>query len=129
MMNLQGSNVKMSHLEKQINGVVSMLIGILCILCFVMALMKYSFARNSEWDNIFVPSDESASYKATLSFFTYFLLLHSFLPISLQVTIEMVKAMQAWFISQDAYAVSFDDDFNAIDNDPKKAEEDAYKFI
>jgi magnesium-transporting ATPase (P-type) len=51
-----------------------------------------------------------------VSFFTYFLLLHTFLPISLQVTIEVVKVVQAFFISYDGYMISFDKDFATSNN-------------
>ena len=45
---------------------------------------------------------------STLSFFTYFLLLNTFLPISLQVSMEVVKLVQAKMIESDALLYSWE---------------------
>ena len=53
------------------------------------------------------PSTTSISI---LSFFTYFLLLNTLLPISLQVAMEICKMVQAYFIAQDALMYSWERD-------------------
>jgi len=47
---------------------------------------------------------------SVLSFFTYFLLMNTLLPISLQVALEVVKLIQAYFIDVDAYMFSWERD-------------------
>lgn len=132
MQNLTAGIIKMSHLERQINKLVGMLVIVQCVLCIIMALCTSSWFKRNMWDDHFqTPAlyDYSDKTMSVVSFFTYFLLLHTFLPISLQVTIEITKVIQARFIEADGYMVSFAKDFNAIDNDPSRAEEDAYKLV
>lgn len=129
MMNLQPGIVKMSHLERQINKLVLMLIGVLCVLSTILAIATSSWFAQSTWDDHFNNPDlyeQTDTTMSVVSFFTYFLLLHTFLPISLQVTIEVVKVVQALFISQDGFMIAFDKEF-ATSQD--QAEEDARKFV
>jgi len=48
-----------------------------------------------------------------LNFFSYFLLLSTLIPISLIVTLEIVKIMQCYFIAQDANMYSVENDKGA----------------
>jgi phospholipid-translocating ATPase/phospholipid-transporting ATPase len=52
----------------------------------------------------------SGTSVSILSFFTYFLLLNTLLPISLQVALEVCKLVQAFYIDQDALMFSWDRD-------------------
>ena len=52
--------------------------------------------------------DLSESEQSVLNFFSYFLLLNTVLPISLQVTLEVVKLVQAYYIDNDALMFSFE---------------------
>lgn len=101
MMNLQSGQIKMSHLERQINKLVINLICVQCILCTIMAIATSGWFRRHTWDDHFGEPglfnvngvEFSDTAMSIISFFTYFLLLHTFLPISLQVTIEVVKVV------------------------------------
>lgn len=53
---------------------------------------------------------DSITEISVLSFFTYFLLLNTLLPISLQVALEVCKVVQAYFITQDALMFSWERD-------------------
>jgi P-type E1-E2 ATPase len=52
----------------------------------------------------------SESQISVLSFFTYFLLLNTLLPISLQVALEVCKLVQAYYIDSDALMYSWERD-------------------
>ena len=98
MMNLQEGSIKMSHLERQINKLVFFVVSMTCSLSVVMAVCSNGWFRTHEWDDEYLILEFKDSIMSFISFFTYFLLLHTFLPISLQVTIEIVKVVQARFI-------------------------------
>ena len=55
-------------------------------------------------------TSDSKTEISIMSFFTYFLLLNTLLPISLQVALEVVKLVQAYFIKADALMFSWERD-------------------
>lgn len=111
MMNLQEGSVKMSHLERQINKLVFFVVLMICIGSVVMSVCGSAWFIASEWDDEYLTLEYSDPIMSTISFFTYFLLLHTILPISLQVTIEIVKIVQARFIEADWLLYSFERDY------------------
>lgn len=120
----------MSHLEMLINKLVINIIVVQCLISSFLAIMSFSWLTGSHtdwWNDIFTflspkhspteeekaaiqkSNDAAPDYKlSTLSFFTYFLLLNTLLPISLQVSLEFVKVFQAYFINNDALMFSWD---------------------
>ena len=57
---------------------------------------------NNEFDNYLLEVDEEDSKKISfLNFFSYFLLMNTLLPISLQVALEVCKLVQAFYINND----------------------------
>ena len=83
MMNSQKGRIKMSHLEAQINKLVFFICGLEAVLCTIMAIITSTWFANETWDNKFISFDYSDTIMSAVSFFTYFLLLNTFLPISL----------------------------------------------
>jgi phospholipid-translocating ATPase len=54
--------------------------------------------------------DDNSDENALFNFFSYFLLLNTMIPISLVVTLEIIKVMQCYFIATDSLMYSVDDD-------------------
>lgn len=83
---------------------------VLCIqilFCFVIAIF-YGVFRNQtvddyyyiDWTTYSTPAD------SIIIFFTYFVLINTMIPISLIVSIEMVKLFQKYFIDKDKFMFS-----------------------
>ena len=83
----------MSHLEAQINKLVFFICGLEAIMCTLMAVLTSAWFGSSNWDNVWLINPYSDSVMSGLSFFTYFLLFNTFLPISLQVSLEVIKVV------------------------------------
>jgi magnesium-transporting ATPase (P-type) len=99
MLNSQKGRQKMSYLEYQINKLVLTIILIQSIICSIMAVLSQVWqVTDNEFDDIITEPEWKAQYLSILAFFTYFLLLNTLLPISLQVALEVVKVVQAYFI-------------------------------
>ena len=108
MKNQQESSVKMSHLERQINLLVFFVVAVTILLCAMKVLVTANWFKNQTWDNQFLILEYDESFISMLSFFTYFLLYAYLLPISVQVTLEVVKVVEARFIDCDGYMYSFE---------------------
>lgn len=57
---------------------------------------------NSDFDNFLLQDSNSEELDSFYSFFTYFVLLNTLLPISLSVTLEVCKFVQGSLIESDA---------------------------
>ena len=121
MKNARDPILKMSSLEKLLNR---LLIGIfICqaVLSIICAILHYVYFENEKI--LILPSgqfSEEESKKvyadfipfkliidSILNFFTYLLLLNTMIPVSLIVTLELVKIIQGVFITMDAKSYSF----------------------
>lgn len=49
----------------------------------------------------YIEENTKPGYNATLRYFTYFILFNTMIPISLIVSLEIVKIIQAYFIMRD----------------------------
>ncbi len=58
-------------------------------------------ADNGEDYDYFIPKRYTAFVEGVLSFFTVFILLSTMIPISLIISLEMVKFTQSYFIDND----------------------------
>ena len=118
MMNSQSGRVKMSHLEHRLNTLVMMICALQAILCTLMAIGCSSYPSGTTFDDKFPMSakndDGSPQYTdgqySIINFFTYFLLLNTLLPISLQVCLEFCKFFQAFYINNDVLMFSWERD-------------------
>jgi magnesium-transporting ATPase (P-type) len=64
-------------------------------------LHYYDYRKNEKFYAHFVPLDKDLAKDSFINFFTYFLLLNTLIPISLIVTIEIIKMIQGIFIEWD----------------------------
>lgn len=117
IMNINKSHGKTSHLEMLINKLMVLIFSIqlsLCVFCAVGAslMFKYTFYRGPSApskQSYLKFTDESETslinynsfYAGFTSFFSYILLFNTMIPISLVVTLEMVKYGQSFFMMWD----------------------------
>lgn len=81
------------------------------ILCFSLAVFKFFWSyRNEKNYRDHIPSDESPLISALIGLGTLFVLTNSMIPISLIISLEMVKMAQAYFISNDEDMYSEEND-------------------
>lgn len=85
----------MSHLESGINKLVINIVITQLVISGVMAGMSqwWQIADDDDWDDRIFDQQKNLlpSQWSILAFFTYFLLMNTLLPISLQVSLEFVK--------------------------------------
>jgi magnesium-transporting ATPase (P-type) len=109
MLNSQKGRQKMSHLEHKLNKLVIFIVLSQCGICFVIAIFSYFWqTTDNVWDNLFIEADTRPVFESIFNFFTYFLLLNTLLPVSLQVTLEVVKTIQAFYINNDVLMFSWE---------------------
>ena len=113
VMNSARGASKQSHLETLVNGLIGIIFAFQIVLCIVLA------GLNSGWymDNSVQASSYlkfnldttiiNSSISGLVSFFSYLLLLNTMIPISLIVTLEIVKYSQAYFMNVDVELYSF----------------------
>lgn len=96
------SRYKMSRIERLLNRYIIGVIFVELCLCLVTGVLESSW-QDKNWDNHIYLHDPlfAAHLSGFLTFFTYFLLLNTMLPISLIVTLEIIKVLQAFFMMND----------------------------
>lgn len=108
MLNSKKGRVKYSELEKMVSKLLIVILILQSILCIVAAAVYDPyfiknlavFSKTIKLDNYGYPSDSIINY------FTYLLLLNTMIPISLIITLEIVKTIQGFFISVDCKGYS-----------------------
>lgn len=81
----------MSNLENMLNRLVLYIVMAQIIICTILAILTKVWQTNNDFDNYLLVPEYSDSQYSIISFFTYLLLMNTLLPISLQVTLEVVK--------------------------------------
>ena len=108
ILNSEKPRMKLSQIEKTMSIYliyIFILQIILCIFCSIMN--KVSYIRHKKFYKIFIKYTKNSSLESFISFFTYILLLNTLIPISLIVTLEIVKVIQGFFINWDTELYSF----------------------
>lgn len=104
MLNSSKSQVKFSSNEHQMNQQVIYLFFLQLVLCGFCAVFYVSWMASSENEATYLElhlANTNRFYNFVVNFFSWMLLFSNFVPISLLVTLEMVKFIQAMFISWD----------------------------
>ena len=104
----KSTRIKTSTLEKQMNYYLLGIFIFQLTLCGVCALVHLrELNTHLAFHELYVPSNISKQMRCVANYFTYFLLFNTLIPISLIVTIEIVKVMQGLFIRWDCQMYSF----------------------
>ena len=88
MMNSDSSSEKMSQVERKVNKVLGLILLFQLLLCFIMAIIYGTLRARvaSKMDHIVWPH-MAIGADSILTFFTYFVLINTMIPISLVVSI------------------------------------------
>jgi len=102
MMNQRASPLKRSNVEVLVNRTIIFLFIAELVLAFVCAVGSAVWLdKNSDRMWYIHPSRVSISGQAALNFLTFVILFNNLIPISLYVSIEIVRMLQAYFINAD----------------------------
>ncbi|KAJ3203329.1 hypothetical protein HDU82_006675 [Entophlyctis luteolus] len=95
-------NSKVSHLGAVTNKVILFILGLLLVFC-ALGLMAYILwdSRDRAQDGILKHWYLIGDSGYSLVFFTFLILFNAFIPISLYVTMEVVKIVQVYFMVND----------------------------
>lgn len=103
ILNSKKPRVKYSRIEKFMSKlliIVLILQSILAILCAGFNSYYYNKVLYNA-DYLYLPQNGSPTIDSLVNYFTYILLLNTMIPISLIITLEIVKVIQGYFISFD----------------------------
>ena len=110
MKNAKEPVTKYSSVEKLMNMTLIYIFifqGILCIICAVLRGYYYKKNKLNKAQESFGYTLYSSFHKENfLNYFTYLLLLNTLIPISLIITMEVVKIFQGYFMQKDQYSYS-----------------------
>ena len=107
MKNSKEPRVKYSSVETSMNNRLIFIFSTQCFLCIICAICRGAFYnKNLKNNNLMSHQLYSYGVESVLSFFTYLLLLNTMIPISLIVTLEIVKVCQGLFMSCDVEGYS-----------------------
>lgn len=103
MLNNSGCRYKRSRLEKDINKDVVACVAILFTLCFVGALgCGFWTGEHDKFEELYSTDEAKApEVEGFLRFWTFIIILQVIIPISLYVSVELVKLGQVYFINND----------------------------
>lgn len=93
------------------NQLVLSILGVQFSLCLLVSFIDIKWYKDNHLlHSFYLDTFDSVGSNFIQTVFRYFLLLNTLIPISLIVTIEMVKLIQAYFISNDALMYAFERD-------------------
>ena len=94
MLNSQKGRQKMSHLESKLNTLVIFVVLTQCFICAAIATLAHFWQiTDNLFDNTVLEMTLEPIQETVFLYFTYFLLMNTLLPVSLQVTLEVVKTV------------------------------------
>jgi phospholipid-transporting ATPase len=101
-MNLMDRVVKQSKIERIVNRYIVYIIAFQFILCLICAALYGRWAKD-EYENAEYLGKRryGALLEGFMTYFTYFLLLNTMLPISLIISLELLKLAQGFFMQKD----------------------------
>lgn len=103
MRNSERCRQKSSEIERKTNKLIIFLLIFQVVCSLICALMNFSFNSLQLPRIPYLNSEYSPGLEAFMTFWSYFLLFNTMLPISLIVSLEFVKIFQAYFISCDDF--------------------------
>ena len=110
MKNSEASKFKQTAIEKRTNRFIIFIFILQLLLCVTTGVLNFVWNYRNKEDHWYLYFDYSNEIMSLISFFTYFLLNNTMIPISLIVSLEFIKVAQAFFIKND-------EDFICADNE------------
>jgi phospholipid-transporting ATPase len=95
--------VKTSVISKFINDVVKITFAFQIFLCLIGGIISAHLLEDAQKEHWYLKIANNSSFSGEfgLRFISWFIILSGFVPISYQVTSEIVKSFQAYFLSKD----------------------------
>lgn len=107
MLNSNKGSVKYSELEKLVSKILLFILALQGLFCLIAAILYQVYNKKFVLNNPYLPGD---LYKypvpSVINYFSYILLLNTMIPISLIITLEIVKIIQAYFMTNDCLGYS-----------------------
>ena len=100
LMNSSKAPLKWSNIDKTTNAQIVFLFFILIVIALASALGSHIVKNNGD-DHTYISADKEND-NFFFNFLTFFILYNNLIPISLLVTIEFVKFIQAYYINSDS---------------------------
>ena len=102
ILNSKKPRTKISLIEKRMNNYLIYVFFFLMICCLICSILhNEGYKNNKNFYVNFIQLQRAPLTESFITFFTYFLLLNTMIPISLIVTIEIIKMIQGFFIEWD----------------------------
>lgn len=101
MRNSTSAPLKRSTVDRMTNTQILMLFFILIVLCLVSAVFNEIWTRDHFKSDWYLGIDDVLSKNFGYNLLTFIILYNNLIPISLQVTLELVRFLQAVFINVD----------------------------
>ncbi|KAK7870454.1 hypothetical protein R5R35_000733 [Gryllus longicercus] len=101
MMNSTSAPLKRSSVDKLTNTQILMLFFILVVLCLLSAIFNEVWTKDHLKTDWYLSMDELVNVTFGYNLLTFIILFNNLVPISLQVSLEVVRFMQAIFINMD----------------------------
>ena len=103
MKNAKEPRIKYSSVEGLMNKMLVFILIVQSVLCILCAILRGPYWTDNLKQNPFINyTIYGYALESFLTYFTYILLLNTMIPISLIITLEIVKLIQGGFISVDA---------------------------
>ncbi len=103
MMNMDVTHNKISNIEIKVNRLLIFIFLLQMTLCIFPTVVYGVFRQKNQATHYYIdwPNNYTVGGDSVLMFLSYFILLSTFIPISLVISIEFVKVFQAYFIDRD----------------------------
>ncbi|XP_033633793.1 phospholipid-transporting ATPase ID-like isoform X2 [Asterias rubens] len=103
MQNSGQSKLKRTSIDRMVNKLVLVIFGILFVMCLICSIACSVWEANyGNTFQVYLPwAYNNSATIATLVFFSYVIVLNTLVPISLYVTVELIRMFQSWWINWD----------------------------
>ena len=102
ILNSKKPRTKVSLIEQSMNNLLIYVFIFLMICCLVCSILhNYGYKTHQSFYDNFIMINRNPLTESFITFFTYFLLLNTMIPISLIVTLEIIKVIQGLLIEWD----------------------------
>ncbi len=103
LLNTSKGRTKQSRVEIIMNRLILMILAFQVTLCLILASLAAAWQTKNSGKHTYLEFHRSGGRTFIFNFFSYFLLLNTLIPISLIVTLEIVKFAQLFFIQWDVF--------------------------
>lgn len=101
MKNSDSSKNKQSRIEKRLNSFLFFILTFEILFCLTSAILCGIWSSQNLDSHWYLSRELGSEVEGVLTFFTYFILNSTMIPISLVVTLELVKLAQCYFLMVD----------------------------